>query len=258
MRCAAAVVIRHYRLGRNRVNACVVIPAQARKSPKCACYNASRFKPDAQLMEVELNKKDPGGKTSRREQRRAERRRQSFFWNALILGVGGLTLALVGFYVFLNLRPGELPGEQVIPDEGKAVVSPGSALPEYRAHPPSSGTHYSEGLPWSTAETDLSAVLAEGYYLNNLARGGVVFLYACPGDAECAALEDQFRALLKAAPRDPRFNEVRILIGRYGRDLPAPIVALAWGRQLDLAQFSEDTLLTWYRRFVNLGPNVRQ
>jgi hypothetical protein len=205
-----------------------------------------------------LIRKEAGGKTNRRELRRAERRRQSLLWNVIVLGSLGVAVIMVAMVIFANLRPGPLPGEvaETALGEGQAVVNPGNPLPTYKKYPPSSGTHYSEGLPWSTPASDLSAELAEGYYLNNLARGGVVFLYQC--ETDCAALEEQFRELLADAPRDSQFNEVRILIGRYARDLEAPVVALAWQHRLNLAEFDSDTLLRWYRRFLNQGPTVRR
>lgn len=197
-----------------------------------------------------MSKRETTGPT-RREQRRAERRRTSFLWNAIILGTLGVTLLLVIGFWAASQRPGPLPGERVIPDEGRAVIAEGSgSTPSYSNHPPSSGTHYDKPAPWGLAET----AVPEATYLNNLARGGIVILYQCP--TECPELEQQFAELLKKAPKDSQFNAVKILISPYAaRELPAPIVALAWRHQLDLQAYDEQTLLTWYRRFVNQGPN---
>lgn len=198
-------------------------------------------------LEAELNNKGNGGMTAKREQRRAERRRTSLIWNVIVLGTLGAALTLVVLYLLANLQPGPLAGEQVIQDEGQGEVPVGTPL-SFLHQPPSSGTHYDQPAPWGLAADPVS----EGYYLNNLARGGVVVLYACPQD--CAALEAQLRELLKKAPKEPEYNQVKILATRYDQPLPAQLTALAWGHQLDLAAYDEAVLLTWYRRFVNRGP----
>jgi len=186
--------------------------------------------------------------SAKREERRSERQREDLWWNVIILGTLGVVLVLVIIFLFRIQRPGPLPGEQVIQDEGRAVVSAGSALQPYLNNPPSSGTYYDKPAPWGFAEE----IVGPGYYLNNLARGGVVFLYECATD--CETVEQQFRDFLRRAPRDTSFNQVKIVVSRYDGDLPTPIVALAWGHQLNLEAFDEPTLLTWYDRFVNYGP----
>ena len=193
---------------------------------------------------------DPSApRQSKREQVRQQKKRRSLMWNIIILGtLGAFLLGIAAFVVNLQ-RPGPLPGEQVIPVQGQAIVPPGSEI-NYSNHPPSSGNHYAEAAPWGLSTTPVP----EGTFVSNLARGGVVFLYECPND-DCAALEQQFQALIDKAPPDDQFNRVKILASPYDGDLPAPIVALAWGHQLNQDGFAEDLLLRWYRRFVNQGPN---
>ncbi|MCS6909483.1 MAG: DUF3105 domain-containing protein [Anaerolineales bacterium] len=189
------------------------------------------------------------GNAAKRQERRAEHRRAALMWNAVILGTLALTVVLVIAVVIRNLRPGPLPGEQVIPDEGRGVVAEGVPV-TFLHDPPSSGTHYDRGAPWGLAD----APVPPGNYLNNLARGGIVILYEC--ETDCATLEEQFRAFLQNADLvESQFNQRKVLITTYEGDLPTPIVALAWGHQLNLQSFDEATLLTWYRRFVNRGPN---
>jgi hypothetical protein len=179
------------------------------------------------------------------------------FWNVVVLGTVGLVVLLIGLFVWASLRPGPLPGELSapanFPDEGRGQVPVGSAL-TFLHYPPSSGTHYDQGLPWSTRGSDLTQPLEEGYYLNNLARGGVVFLYECSDEEACTTLVNQFQELLRQAVPERQFNQVKILVGRYGRPLETPIVALAWKHQLNLPAFDQATLQRWYQRFVNQGP----
>jgi hypothetical protein len=185
---------------------------------------------------------------SKREQVRQQKKRRSLLWNILILGTLGAFLIGVAAFYIAGQRPGALPGEQVIPVQGQAEVPAGTEI-TYANHPPSSGNHYAEAAPWGASDEPV----AEGTYVSNLARGGVVYLYECPG-GECAELAQQFEALVARAPRDPQFNQVKILAAPYDGDLPAPIVALAWGHQLNQDGFNEDLLLRWYRRFMNRGP----
>jgi Protein of unknown function (DUF3105) len=197
------------------------------------------------------SKYDPAApRVSRREQLRQERRRRSLFWNVGFIGILVIFIALVAGYIFVIQRPGPLPGEQVIADENAAVYPDGQAI-SYQHYPPSSGGHYANPAPWGFSATPV----AEGTYLTNLARGGVLFLYYCP--TGCPDLEQQFQDLLKAAPRDKTYNEVRILISPYARQLPTQIVALAWDHELDVAQFDQNLLLRWYSRFVDQGPDVQ-
>jgi hypothetical protein len=199
-----------------------------------------------------LNKKS-GAKLSKREQLRAERRRRTMTWNALILGGGALVLLLVGYYFFANARPGPLPGEQVIPDEGTAHVDSDAGVRlDYNHYPPSSGTHYGDQIaPWGV----YTLPIEEGVFVHNLEHGGVVFLYNCP--EACPELEQQFQDFYDKAPVVPTHGTKKILVAPYDRDMPTQIVALAWGHQLNLETFDEATLLQWYRRFWNLGPEGR-
>lgn len=193
---------------------------------------------------------DPSApRQSKREQVRQQKKRRSLMWNIIILGTLGAFLLGIAAFVVNGQRPGPLPGEQTIPVEGQAEVPPGTQI-NYASYPPSSGNHYAQAAPWGLSTTAID----EGTFVSNLAHGGVVFLYQCLSD-NCEAMEAAFQALIDKAPPDDQFNRVKILAAPYDRELPAPIVGLAWGHQLNLDSFNEDWLLRWYRRFVNQGPN---
>jgi uncharacterized protein DUF3105 len=197
------------------------------------------------------SKYDPSApRVTRREQLRQERRRRSLMWNVLVLGIIVAFLAAIGWYVFANLRPGALPGELVISDEGAAVYPARQQIP-YHHYPPSSGGHYADPASWGLSSTPVP----EGTYLANLARGGIVYLYYCP--TACPDLEKQLKDFYATAPPDKTYNTVRILISPYQRQLSTQIVALAWDNELDLPQFNPDLMLRWYQRFVDQGPDVQ-
>ena len=51
---------------------------------------------------------------------------------------------------------------------------------------------------------------------------------------------------------------VRLLVSPYtSHPLDTPIVALAWGHQLNLNQYDENLLKRWYQRFVDQGPDLQ-
>ena len=194
---------------------------------------------------------DPSApKVSRREQLRQERSRRSLRWNVVVLGSLVIFLAAVAWYVVVSQRPGTLPGETVIPDEGAAIYPTGQLI-KYQTYPPSSGGHYADPAAWGLSATPVP----EGNFVTNLARGGIVYLYYCP--TACPALVQQLQDFLKKAPPDKTYNTVRLLISPYERALATPIVALAWDHELDLPQFNADLMLSWYQRFVNMGPDVQ-
>jgi hypothetical protein len=136
----------------------------------------------------------------------------------------------------------------VIPDEGQGHLTEGVALPVFKHDPPSSGTHYPRAADWGLSTTPVPPSI----YLHNLGIGGVVFLYNCA--TPCPDQEKQFQDLFTKTPPDSLTGSKKILITPYDKTLPSPIVALAWGHQLNMAQFDEALMLTWYKRFVNLGP----
>lgn len=194
-----------------------------------------------------------GGKPrqTKREQVRHERQRRQLFWNSVLIGTALAAIALVIWYTFATSRPGVIAGEIEVPDEGAGHVNDGAAL-TYAHYPPSSGKHYSTPAEWGVYTTPIS----EGLFVHNLEHGGVVFLYNCP--EACPELEQQFTDLFRTAPPDERFNKVKILITPYdaAKMDNHRIIALAWGKQLNLDQFDEVTLLNWYRRYVNEGPEL--
>ncbi len=195
-----------------------------------------------------MSKKETQAKAEFRERRRAEKRRQSLLWNVIILGGLALFGLIVARFVVANLRPGPLPGEMVFSDEGQGHIAEGAKLPAFQHDPPVSGTHYAKEPAWGLSTTPIPPA----YYLHNLGIGGVVVLYRCA--TPCPDLEQKFDELYKKTPPDSLTGVRKILITPYEKDLPTPIVALAWDHQLNLATFDEGKMLLWYKRFVNQGP----
>lgn len=195
-----------------------------------------------------MNKKQSGAKLSKREQLRAERQKRNLTWNFIIFGGLGLAVIAVAVYYFALGRPGPLPGEQLIADEGQGHVEQGTTL-SYQHYPPASGTHYFSPAAWGVASTPIP----EGNFVHNLEHGGVVFLYHCEPD--CPELVQQFEDLVAKAPAAFPFSTVKVLVTSYdATKMPSPIIALAWDHQLNMNSFDEALMLRWYKRFVNGGP----
>lgn len=172
-------------------------------------------------------------------------------WNIGLVGIGVVMLGLIAVYVLNVARPGPLPGEQAIVDAGGGHVDTSVTL-TYQHYPPSSGQHYDATAPWGVY-TDPAQPVPEGNFIHNLEHGGVVFVYSCP--TACPELEQQFVDLYESAPPSKYGNKKMVVTTYEASKLGGfPIVALAWGHQLNLQAFDKDTMLTWYRRFVDYGP----
>jgi hypothetical protein len=143
-----------------------------------------------------------------------------------------------------DLRYGEV---QSMPDMGADHVATGDYI-DYEHYPPSSGTHYGETAEYGVHD----APLAPGYWVHNLEHGAVVILYRC--DADCDARQAALQAFYDSAPPG-RFDNVKLVIAPDER-IAAPVVALAWGYQLNLAEVDPDALFGFYERFVDQGPEA--
>ncbi len=196
-----------------------------------------------------MTQKERLQRNARREQRHTEIQRSSRTWNVILLGTLGVAVVLLAVFLWsMVTRVGSLPGEVAVPDEGRAIVPEGTIL-TFQHEPPSSGSHYEVSAPSGFAEESVGP----GYYLNNLSRGWVVYLYSC--ETDCQAVEDQLKQFYKdSISPDPLYGVRKAVITRYDGQLPAPVVALAWGHEMPLETVDHDLLLQWYRRFVNRGP----
>lgn len=186
----------------------------------------------------------------------------------LLCGLCGLVVAAAGaLYFFVGARSAGTgpiialpvatatprpPEALEIPIEGFQHVQPGTPL-TYDHSPPSSGAHYPNPMVWGV----YAEPIPEGNFVHNLEHSGIVILYHCPEG--CPELVEQLQDFYDNAPPEDQFKEVKILVTPYDRELPAKVVGLAWGFQLNLYQFDEadkEALLSFYQRHVNQGPEV--
>lgn len=188
----------------------------------------------------------------------AERRRQNQIRTWAIVGALVLVVGAAIWYVADQtikgqqdqIRPDANPAEQSIPDEGRGHVEPGSQV-SYKHYPPSSGTHYATTMP---ALGFYDQPWPEGYWIHNLEHGDIVVLYNCGADG-CPDLIARLKALLANAPKR-RCAQPKMLILPYSQGMTTPITVIAWGKQLDLAQYDEEAILNFYKRYEDRGPEL--
>jgi hypothetical protein len=155
-----------------------------------------------------------------------------------------------------NPGPNETPsvplGEDVaIPNEGASHVPVGTQV-DYQHVPPASGSHWSAAGTAPVAPGVYAQILEEEQWVHNLEHGYVVILYDCPSGCE-PTLTAELEALFDAAPQSTLFNKKKLVIAPYS-GLPARITAIAWDVQLYLDAFNAQTLLDFYARYLDQGP----
>jgi hypothetical protein len=141
-----------------------------------------------------------------------------------------------------------IPTEFSVPDEGASHI-PLGAVGEYAHYPPSSGVHYAQTVEWGFYEEEAPPE----YYVHNLEHGGVVVLYNCAED--CEDMKVALKEFFAIAPPEDVFNAVKLVISPDDK-IESPVVALAWGWQLDLQTVDVDALSDFYLRYVNQGPEL--
>jgi hypothetical protein len=186
----------------------------------------------------------------------ADRRRGTQIRNWVIVGAVVIVVGLAVWYVADQtikgeqdkVRPDPNPAEQTIPDEGRGHVEPGSPV-SYQHYPPSSGAHYGQTVP---AFGFYEQTWPEGYWVHNLEHGDIVVLYNC-GPEGCPELTAKLKALFDKAPKR-RCPQSKMLILPYLQGMTTPISVIAWGKQLDLAEYDEEAILNFYKRYEDRGP----
>jgi hypothetical protein len=185
-------------------------------------------------------------------QRQRQRDRRSTI--LVISIVGGAALAIGAGVFWLNraeAQPKSVPGiaGQRFADEGREHVPAGSKI-TYKHYPPTSGNHYPQAARWGTFGTDAQP-LPEGTFVHNLEHGGIAILYKCADG--CPDLVQQLQDFLKAAPKDPKYQEVKIVVTPYA-NMTHKIALLAWNWLDEFDTFDSARILKFYLDHVDQGP----
>lgn len=122
---------------------------------------------------------------------------------------------------------------------------------KYKTYPPSSGVHYGNYLEWGLYKQEVPPE----YWVHSLEHGGIVILFNCKYLPDCDKAKSALETFWDNAPPDAKFGNIKILITPNSKITNA-ITALAWGYQLDLTSLDESTLLKFYLKYVNQGPEL--
>lgn len=184
-------------------------------------------------------------KSSKREQRRAQERRQQMKGNLVWGGVAIAILAIIGLLVWQGVRP--RPGN-AIPIMASDHVPVDSDLGEYNSNPPTSGPHYPEEAQAGFYETNIYQNPA-GYLVHNLEHGYVIFWYNCANLSEsaCSDLKSQIRTVMDDV------NNFKVIA--YPADtIGFPVVITSWGRFLNMETFDAAQAREFYDTNLNKSP----
>lgn len=141
--------------------------------------------------------------------------------------------------------------EMVIANEGAAHVAVGQQV-TYQNNPPASGTHWSQSGVAPVAPGFYETAVEEEQWLHNLEHGDIVLLYDCRGTCPPTLLGDLQDFFDSTLPGEV-FGTTKMVIAPYD-GLPFLLTAVAWDRQLHLETFEATTLLDFYDRHVDQGP----
>ncbi len=150
--------------------------------------------------------------------------------------------AVIGAHRAYRLMPLGTP----IPDEGRTHVTAFSSFTN-QYYPPFSGPHYADALKPGVYLTPVSG----GSYVHNLEHGYIVVLFKRTIDNGLLAAQ-QLQDLPTRFPT-AKYGSVKLIVAPYD-DMPYPVVALAWDRELPLMVADQRTLVRFYRQYVDHGP----
>jgi hypothetical protein len=125
-----------------------------------------------------------------------------------------------------------------VPDQGRAHVVPGQPHPPYNSNPPTSGWHYT-----ATAQAGFyDRVLPDELIVHNLEHGEVWITYRDNKDADVVA---------SLAALAQEFPDGLIITHRPRNDSRIAVAAWTWLIKLD--RYDKGPIVSFYRRFVNIG-----
>ena len=180
------------------------------------------------------------------QQHQRERRRDIM----LMVGAVIVVLALAAGLAYYLYQQSNIQMGDEIADEGREHVAIGTPV-TYQHNPPASGTHFPQAQPYGVYD----APVLEGFWVHNLEHGGVVLLFACDGDA-CKQTADQIRPLFEKLPKS-RWDNVKFVAVPYTKtdsQMTTPFMLVAWDRQLPLQTLDESIIQTFYKAYVDKGP----
>jgi hypothetical protein len=174
----------------------------------------------------------------RREERRQTYERERRGWLLTRIGIGvvaALLVAGIGYVVFTSIQRGRVP-------EGTQEFAVGAGhtveTVAYDPVPPVGGEH--DATPQTCGF--YAAPVRNENAVHSLEHGAIWITYRPDLPSEQV---DRLRALVE--------KEAKVLVSPFD-DLPAPVVASSWGRQLQLDSAQDDRLGQFVQRFRGDAP----
>lgn len=180
-------------------------------------------------------------KNQQLREKRRQRRRQDKLKNRTIIAVVVIAAIVVVVLIVSNALRKPV-GESV---EIMEVIDhfPDRAEIEYSTNPPTSGSHYAQGMPAGFYDEDSPEVTGlpypEGHLVHNLEHGYVIIWYNCGvlDDAGCAELISEIKALMA--------EESDKVIAFPWHDMDEPVVVTSWGQMLRMETFDGEAVLNF-------------
>ncbi len=171
-------------------------------------------------------------KTSRKEARRAARRRQQMRGYIIWGGLGVALIGVLAVLVWNAVKPAA--GEEVPIMASRDHVPEGSDPGPHNTDPPTSGPHYASTLRAGFyEESDLEGLgeFPEGYLLHSLEHGYVIFYYNCDNyQGDCETLKQDIQGVMAA------FENFKVIAVPW-ESIAEPVVMTSWGRMLRVDRF---------------------
>jgi len=188
-----------------------------------------------------------GGK-SRKEMKRAERRRRQLVGRAAWGLAGVAALSLIGYGVWNSIRP--KPGQSVL-IQGRAHIQVGDPHEPYNTNPPTSGPH---AAPVRTRFYDEAP--PDENLVHNLEHGYVILWYNCDSleEAECQDFKAQIKDVMERTKPVAFTTDAKKLIAVPRPGLDALIALTSWGRIDKLTSFDEVEITQFIKDFRNKAP----
>jgi len=171
-----------------------------------------------------------------------------------------LAVALIGFVTVavstsmfgLLTNSGLASVGRQVAQEGSDHVADGTQV-VYKSRPPASGPHYSN---WLQTYGFMDPAPPTGNWLHNLEHGAVAILYNCP--SVCPELVQQLKDLYPQLPvgRNAVRGQARALILPY-TDMDRKIAVVAWGWMLELDEYDQDQIISFYDARIDRGPECQ-
>ncbi|MHA2427680.1 MAG: DUF3105 domain-containing protein [Candidatus Hermodarchaeia archaeon] len=189
-------------------------------------------------------------KKTKRQQMRDKRRRQRL--QSYIIW-GGAGLVLLGILIIL-IRPviTQAAGETIPEMPSSQHISYGSDPGPFNSDPPTSGSHYAEGMDagfYEEGDIEEFGPHPEGYLVHSLEHGYIIFWYNCDllSESTCLELKEDIKIAIDDA------NNFKV-IGFPWKSIDTPVVMTSWTRLHQVDKFDIDLAADFISRNRNRAP----